>query len=397
MAITAPSPRKTQTTISKGFWDWIPLLDRYIIAEMLGPFLFGVGAFSSIGVSIGILFDLVRKVTESGLPLAIALQVFGLKLPEFLSLAFPMSMLLSALMAYSRLSNDSEIIALRSCGVSIYRLITPAIILSVFVTVLMFVFNESIVPIANYQATVTLDRALHEEKLNFQDKNILYQQFSEVEESDGTTSNALARIFYARRFDGERMKDVTILDFTRGNLDQILSAETAFWNPKANAWDFQKGTIYSVATDGSYSNIITFTDYQLNLPRVPLDLASRTKDYGEMNIAEATAELRLLTDQNVNVQRIRKLRVRLQEKLALPFVCIVFGVVGAALGTLPNQRTNRATAFGVSILIIFTYYLISFITSALGVREVISPVLSAWSPIGFGAIAGGLLVVRSAR
>jgi lipopolysaccharide export system permease protein len=207
----------------------------------------------------------------------------------------------------------------------------------------------------------------------------------------------LARIFYARRFDGERMREVTILDFTRGNLDQILSAETGSWNPEKNAWDFQEGTIYGVSSDGAYSNIITFDDYQVNLPRVPLDLAARSKDYGEMNIAEAQAELMLLSSQNVNVQRIRKLRVRIQEKWALPFVCMVFGVVGAALGTLPNQRTNRATAFGVSILIIFSYYLLSFVCSALGIREIISPVMAAWTPIGFGAIAGSLLVVRSAR
>jgi lipopolysaccharide export system permease protein len=372
-------------------------LDRYIVSEMMGPFLFGVGAFSSIGVSIGVLFELVRKVAESGLPLIIALHVFSLKLPEFLSLAFPMSMLLSSLMAYSRLSNDSEIIALRSCGVSIYRLITPALMLSMVVTLIMFVFNESIVPTANYQATITMQRAFNEEQPTFQDSNILYQQFAEVRQPDGSSQNALARIFYARRFDGERMREVTILDFTRGNLDQILSAETGSWNPEKNAWDFQEGTIYGVSSDGAYSNIITFDDYQVNLPRVPLDLAARSKDYGEMNIAEAQAELMLLSSQNVNVQRIRKLRVRIQEKWALPFVCMVFGVVGAALGTLPNQRTNRATAFGVSILIIFSYYLLSFVCSALGIREIISPVMAAWTPIGFGAIAGSLLVVRSAR
>lgn len=397
MTATVPSPQPRPIVLNRARWQWFPLLDRYLVSEMIGPFLFGVGAFSSIGVSIGTLFELVRKVTESGLPMAIALQVFGLKLPEFLSLAFPMSMLLSALMAYSRLSNDSEIIALRSCGVSIYRLIRPVIILSVVVTAIMFLFNESIVPTANYQAKIILERALHEEQPEFQDSNILYQQFGEVEQPDGNTMNALIRIFYARRFDGEQMREVTILDFTRGNLDQILSADAAAWNPEANAWDFERGTIYGVAADGSYSNIIKFNDYRLNLPRVPLDLANRPKDYGEMNIAEAQAELALLSGQNVNIQRIRKLRVRIQEKWALPFVCIVFGVIGAALGTLPNQRTNRATAFGVSILIIFLYYLIAFITSALGVREVISPMLAAWSPIGFGAFAGAILVLRSAR
>ncbi|MCP5990235.1 LptF/LptG family permease, partial [Klebsiella pneumoniae] len=65
-------------------------MDRYILREMLGPFLFGVGAFTSVGLSIGVVFELVRQVTEAGLPLSVAAQVFLLKMPDFLVLAFPM-------------------------------------------------------------------------------------------------------------------------------------------------------------------------------------------------------------------------------------------------------------------------------------------------------------------
>jgi len=148
------------------------VMDRYIAAQLLMPFLFGVGAFSSIAVSVGAVFDLVRKVVESGLPIAIALNVFLLKLPYFIVLAFPMSTLLTTLMTYSRLSSDSELIALRGCGVSIYRLVLPAVILSFIVTGITFLFNEQIVPAANYQATLTLERALQEEKPVFQDRNI---------------------------------------------------------------------------------------------------------------------------------------------------------------------------------------------------------------------------------
>src|SRR4028119_248893 len=111
------------------FIPGIPVMDRYIATELIQPFLFGVGAFSSIGVAIGTLFDLVRRVTDAGLPLGIAVQVLLLKMPEFIAYAFPMSTLLAALMTYSRLSSDSELIALRSCGISIYRLVVPAIFL----------------------------------------------------------------------------------------------------------------------------------------------------------------------------------------------------------------------------------------------------------------------------
>ena len=97
--------------------DWptfgVSVMDRYIARELILPFLFGVGAFSSIAISIGALFDLIRRVAESGLSLTIAIEVFFLKLPGFLVLAFPMSMLLATMMTYSRFSSDSELIALR--------------------------------------------------------------------------------------------------------------------------------------------------------------------------------------------------------------------------------------------------------------------------------------------
>ena len=91
-------------------------MDRYLASELLAPFFFGVGAFSSIGVTIDAVFDLVRKIVESGLPIGIAIQVFLLKFPTFIVLAFPMSTLLATLMTYSRLSSESELIALRGCG-----------------------------------------------------------------------------------------------------------------------------------------------------------------------------------------------------------------------------------------------------------------------------------------
>ena len=70
-------------------WLQVSVMDGYIVREILMPFLFGVGAFSSIGISVGALFELIRRVTESGLSLGLAMQIFVLKLPEFIVLAFP--------------------------------------------------------------------------------------------------------------------------------------------------------------------------------------------------------------------------------------------------------------------------------------------------------------------
>ena len=181
-------------------------MDRYLASELLAPFLFGIGAFSSLGVTIDSVFELIRKVVERGLPIGIAVNVFLLKLPNFIVYAFPLSTLLATLMTYSRLSSESELVALRACGVSVYRMVLTAVFLSFFVTGLTFLFNEQIVPAANYQATITLEKALKSDKptITKQD-NFLYPETREgIKQPDGSVPKMLTRLYYADQFDGNQ-------------------------------------------------------------------------------------------------------------------------------------------------------------------------------------------------
>ncbi|HBB32859.1 MAG TPA: permease [Cyanobacteria bacterium UBA8803] len=388
---------KSQPLLS--FIPGLSVMDRYITTELIPPFLFGMGLFSSVGVTIGSLFDLMRKAVDEGLPITLVLQVLVLSLPQFMAYAFPTSVLLATLLTYSRLSSDSELIALRSCGVSVYRLVLPAIILSFVVTGLTFAFNEYVVPAANYQATLTLDRALNKEKPSFQERNIFYREYGKVDESDGDKDDeketVLKRLFYAQEFDGERMKGLTILDWSQKGLNQIVTAQSAVWNFGQSTWDFFDGTIYLIAPDASYRNIVRFQHQQLKLPRTPLDLANKGRDYDEMNIAQARERLELERGSG-DEQKIRKLKIRIQQKIALPFACVVFGLVGGALGNRP-QRTNKATGFGISVLVIFVYYMLMAVGDALGLSNYLPPLVSAWLPNLLGLGAGGFLLFRAAR
>lgn len=366
-------------------------MDRYIATELVFPFLFGVGAFSSLGVSVGALFELIRRVSEYGFPLSAAFRVLILKLPEFVAYSFPMSVLLATLMTYSRLSSDSEMIALKGCGISVYRIIVPALFMSFVVTGLTFTFNELIVPEANYQASTILENVLGEERWpSFQQENILYWEYSDDDDED------LRRLFYARQFDGEQMHGLTVLDFSQERLNQIISSQTASWNVNDQTWDFFNGTIYMVSTDGSYSNILRFERQQVQLPRTPLDIASSERqDPNEMNIAESWERVRLLRQRGSRT-RLRRLLIRIHEKYALPFACVVFGLAGAALGS-QLRRTGRATSFAISILVIFSYYLVYSLCSAMAHAEVLTPVVGAWLPNVFGVLLAGGLLLRAAR
>jgi lipopolysaccharide export system permease protein len=367
----------------------LSIMNLYIIKELILPFLFGMGIFTSLGLSIGAVFELIRKVTDSGLNWGVAAKVLLLRMPEFIVFAFPMSILLATLMTYSRLSSDSELIALRSIGVSIYRLIVPAIAFSLCIVAITFFFNNFVAPAASYQASVTLREALGQTRPDFETENILFPEYEEIETETGER-DVLTRLFYAEQFDGEQMKNLTVLDRSRRSISQIITARSAKWNVLENIWDFYDGTIYLVGEDGSYNNIVRFQHQQLALPQTALDITKKSKKTKEMNIIEAREYVEIIK-QSGDEQRVRKWQVRIQEKIALPFACLVFALIGAVLGVRP-QNSNKATGFGICIALIFGYYLMSFISQSLGVSGILPPWLAAWLPnfIGLGA-AGGLL------
>jgi lipopolysaccharide export system permease protein len=385
------------TKISLWRFFGISVMDRYIFTQLLMPFLFGVGAFSSIVLAVGSLLDLVRQVAESGLPIIVAAKVIALQMPQFVVYSFPMSILLSGMMTYSNFSGNSEIIAFRSCGISIYRLILPAFVLSAIVTGLTFFLNEIVVPAASQEATSTLNIALKQDKPLFKQNNIIVPEYKEIELKGGVKEQVLVRLFYAEKFDGKVMSGLTILDRSQRDkgLSQIVNAESASWNNRENKWDFTNGTIYLVSPDASYRNIVTFQHQQLQLPKSPFELAAPDKRVDDMSVAELQSyadTIRLSGDK----KKILNVAVTIQRKLAFPFVCIVFSLIGAAMGIRP-QRTGKATSFGVSVLMIFGYYLIMMVAAALGQSEVISPFLAGWLPNFLGISIGCWLLWQSAK
>ena len=366
--------------------NWgLSVMDLYIIRELISPFIFGMGIFTSLGLSVGAVFELVRKVAESGLPMGIASKILFLKMPEFIVLAFPMSILLASLMAYSRLSSDSELIALRSIGVNLYRLILPTIVFSLLIVTITFLLDNFITPAANYEAKVTLEKALDKPRPKFKTTNILLPEHKFVEIGDGTTKKVMTRLFYAEEFDGDRMKNITVLDREQRSLSQIVTASYAQWNILENTWDFYNGTIYLIAANGEYQNIVRFQHQQLALPQTAFTLANQNRKQEEMNILQAWEYLKII-ELGGKEKKIRKVKIKIYSKIALPFICLVFALIGSALGVKP-QNSGKATSFGICIVLIFSYYLLSFICQSLGIAGVFAPVLAAWLPIilGFGS------------
>ncbi|MEA5512159.1 LptF/LptG family permease [Crocosphaera sp. UHCC 0190] len=373
----------------------LSLMDRYITSQLIAPLIFSVGLVSTLGVAIGYLSDLANKVVDSDLPLMQAVQILLLKVPEFTAYALPISVMLTTLLTYGRLSNDSELIALRGCGVSLYRLVVPALVLSLVITVVTFFFNELVVPTANYRATAILVEYLQEDHPFWQNKDIFYPDYEQIVLPNGETRKRLRHLFFAEKFDGKHLKTLTVLEWLEEKLNRIVVSDSATWNTNEDTWDFFNGTIYKLAPDASYQETRPFEHRQLPLSKAPFEFALQGRDPYEMNIIQAQQYMRILKVMGDD-KKLRTFQVRIQQKIAFPFICVVFGVVGSALGASPQQM-SRATSFGLSVLIIFTYYVLGFLIGSLGLIGVISPFLAAWLPNLIGLAMGGWLLYRFAE
>jgi lipopolysaccharide export system permease protein len=380
--------------VSQLRWNRIPLMDRWLIKELLGPLLFGIAAFTAVSLSVGVVFELVRRVAESGLPLLAAMQVLLLRLPGFLVLAFPMATLMATLLAYSSLSGNSELTALRSVGVSTSRMVLPALVLSLVMSLLTFLFNDLIVPKANLAATNTLEVALGKALTTETGNNVLYSRFGRIKQVEGESIKQLTHLFYSRKYLQGQMLDVTVIDFSRGGQRQMLTAESGRWNDAQGMWEFSNGHIVNLDDASGTTTSARFDRYLYPLRRSPVEVAKIPTDPGAMTVGQALRAERLYEEAG-NAKEARRMRVRIQEKFAFPAICLVFGLIGSSLGVRPYNRTSRSQGFGISVLLIFGYYLMSFIFSSLGISGTLVPLLAAWSPVLIGMV-GGLHLLRVA-
>ena len=373
----------------------IPLLDRWLLGELIGPLLFAIAMFTVLALTVGVLVELVRQIAEFNLPVLIAIQVLLQRLPSFLVLSFPMATLFATLLAYGRLSTNSELTALRSVGVTATRMIIPALVLALVMSSLTFLFNDVLVPRSNRAAEVTLRRALGKAISTEKGDNIIYPRFGRVEEPDGSFSKGLLQLFYANKFRDGTMTRVTLLDFSRAGFTQMLLAESAQWNRQEAKWEFFNGQILTLTPSGSTTSA-DFDRYLYPFSAAPIRIAKLPKDANNMTVAEALQAEQLLQSAG-DLKGARKLQVRIQEKFTFPMACLVFGLIGSSLGAKPNNRTSRGQGFALSIVMILVYYLLAFSFSALGVKGTLPAVLAAWSPVLISLAGGGFLLRQASQ
>lgn len=365
-------------------------MDRYLVAELSWFFLFSVSLLTSLGVAIGTVSDLGYKITEYQLPLTVAFLIFCYKIPEYAAYALPISLLLTSLIIYSRLNSDRELVALLSFGISFSRVVVSTLIFSLAITGVTFLLNELIVPAANYQANLLQNPFITTTELNLQKQDIFYTEYELGKNQD--TVKKLKKLYFAERYTPPNLLGVTVIAFKPDHIQQIITAQSAQWNQQQQVWDLVSGTIHHFDPEREENkNIIEeFSTTQLALPKTIFEIVKKERNLADMNIRQGQEYLNLIKDSG-KTRDIAKIRVTIQQKYAFPFICVVFVLIGSALGAKYSQL-NRAKSFGLCVAIVFIYYCLGFAIGSLGITGVISPFWAAWLPNFIGLIVGGYLL-----
>ena len=309
-----------------------------------------------------------------------------------------MAVLLSTLLAYGKLSANSELLALKSLGIKTSRIISPAIAIAIFMTGLTFFFNDSLVPASNKLAEATLRAGIGSSFSSEESKdNIMFSRYgSRIDyktKKPTKTNTYLTHIFYASWYENNIMQGVTVLDFSRQDFQQILKANSARFDKQNSSWVFSEGSIVSIDPNGETRNI-KFKEYTYPFVEGPLELAKIPKDASEMSLRQALKAEKIY-DKTGNIKEKRRIQVRIQEKFTLPCACLVFGLIGSILGSKPNLRSSKSQGFGLSVILILIYYVMSFLFSSFGVKGLLNPIIAAWLPVLISLCGGGYLFRKS--
>ncbi len=342
------------------------LLDSYLVKELLFPFIFGIAAFTSIIAGSSMIFQLVSKAVKYGFSITSTIQLFVYKLPAVISLTLPMAILLATILLIGRLSADLELVALRSAGISLIRVLVPILSVGLIISLVNIIFNEMVVPRANYHAKV-LSNKLKKTNISIK-QNVNLTQYDDKKQP--------LRIINVRKVEEETLKDITIAEYEDGQLARIIRAEYGNWDA-VGGWVFYNGIMHILLGQSSQElMVINFEKEIINLSLNLLDFTQKEKSFDKMNAQELNNYIKKERSLGKDVN---ELEIQYYLKYALPFACLIFTMIGAAVSFQPHQRSS-AMGMGLSIIIILTYYIIYSLGLALGINNIISPIISAWLP-----------------
>ncbi len=363
----------------------MPILDKYILKQLLEVFLMGVIIFTSIIFASETFTQLIKQITLYGIPFNIAFMMIILNLPQVFVMTIPISTLFATVMTVNKLSLNSEITVLKACGISISRIARPIFVFAIVMTFVSFFISELIVPATSmtskHLAIYSLqNKHVPEGRMNFTIK-------------DSDKNNVLKRLIYIEECKNKTLNNVTLVDLSDKDAIQIVQAKAG--RTGELGWIFNGGVIYTISRSGKIFNTSLFDDSTVSFGIENADglVKETASQYNFFKL------LKYINKNKLNKEFVEKLKIKYQvdlyDKIALPVTTIALTIVGIPLAiTPPRVRYNRGFLF--SVIIIFIYYVIRAFSLNLGETKAVSPFMAAWLPVISIFLIGSFLYYKKA-
>lgn len=403
------------------------ILTRYIFKEMLGPTALGF-AFYTFIILMKNLFDFAGMIIKRSLPASTVGRLLYLSLPHIVVLTVPMSLLFGILIAVGRLSSDSEIIAMRALGISTRTIYRPVFLFSFLVFLLNLYLTSFVLPRGNAELqalrseifTSQIEKELkprifYDEYENLtiyvndidaktlQWKGVFVADSRSADETRTGAAPTVAQQIEASHREAAAPPQVLpqrssnkIIVAETGNLSilkppkqsnqiwlNLKSAETHLWDPKKpDRYDLNSNATQRMRLPDKYSD--STTGYQRSLR--------------EMSFRELMEQARWA--QYAHDAHARETywaaKVEMNKMFAIPFACIVFGILGLPLG-ITNRRGGKSSGFSLSIAIILVYYVMINNGEHLADTGKLGPAVAMWGPNVILLALGVYLLFRANR
>lgn len=366
-----------------GFGSFTPAtLDRYMVAELSGPFTFGISAFMLIFVATNLL-SLSRLITEEHAPLWAAIEYFLWSLPQVVPYVLPMATLLGVLLAMQRLSGESEITAMKAGGVSLERVAVPLLVVGFVLSLVTFFIEQTIVPYANDRSTEIMQVTIRHTPA-----------FGTNLTVNAPLPGGGRQLTAATGYDASSrsLLNVTVIQYDPRGTPQTIIFGARAASQSNTSWTFDNARTYRFDPDGS---ILESTQRTLTIDvgEGPTSLLKRAKGTPQEMSRSEIAEV--VRGGQLNAQQIGQYIAEYQSQLARPFACLVFALIAVPFGIRRVRGGGTSVGFGLAVAIVFIYYVVMTISNSLGTLSTILAVMMAWFPnVLFFAI--GLVLLRRA-
>jgi lipopolysaccharide export system permease protein len=343
------------------------IIDKYIVKGFVTPFVWCLFMFVVMAVIIDI-FSFIEDIVKFHIPASSIFAFYVYYTPSILIQVAPMAMLLSTIFVLSNLNKHNEIIAMKSSGISLWRIMVPMLMFGLIISMLTFIVNDRVIPISSKVASSIRRDELEKEKRKDRQQKIV---------NNVAIYGSGNKIFFARSYDIDKkiLNDVIIHEHdAKESLISKITAQNAVWTGKA--WKFNRVIMYRIDNSGQILGEPLFYESKtIMLKEKPSDFANREWVADYMSYGELKKYIKNFKGTSAKV--IRSLMVDLHYKVSFAFINLIIILIGAPFAMM-NTRGGVMIGVGMAIVIGLLYYAFIAISLAFGKAGILPPILSAW-------------------